>query len=197
MAPTRSDMNARLLPFALLLALGCQSAAPEAEVPVPTPAAEVEEPAPVDTAPPAEEAPEPAATEVEFADPMPPSAEEAAELASDLTPAITDGIYTVDQARRGAGVMAELCADCHGVEDWSGDAFRRRWNEESVYRMFAYIHENMPEAAPPFSLPREQVTDVLTYIFYLNGVPAGDTELGSDDDSLDDHWIVWVSADER
>ena len=43
----------------------------------------------------------------------------------------------------------------------------------------------------------EQVTDVLTYIFYLNGVPAGDAELGSDDDSLDDHWIVWVSADER
>lgn len=189
-------MNARLLPLALLLALGCQSAAPEADVPVPTPAAEPEEAAPAEVTPPVEEAPEPTA-EVEFADPMPPTAEEAAALASDKAPAITDGIYTLDQARRGAGVMAALCADCHGVEDWSGEAFRRRWNEESVYRMFAYIHENMPEAAPPFSLPRDQVTDVLTYIFYLNGVPAGDAELGNDDDSLDDHWIVWVSADER
>lgn len=186
-------MTARLLPFALLMALGCQSAAPETEVQVPTPpAAEVEEPAP-EVTPPVEETP---AVAVEFADPMPPSAEEAAELVSDLMPNISEGVYTVDQARRGAEVMATQCADCHGVEDWSGASFRGRWSEESVYRMFQYIHENMPEQAPPYSMPRDEVTDVLTYIFYLNGVPAGSAELGNDDDSLDDHWIVWVGGDE-
>ena len=46
----------------------------------------------------------------------------------------------------------------------------------------------------PWSLSRQQVTDVLTYILQINGLRAGDTELATDDDSIDDYWIAWGSG---
>ncbi len=46
----------------------------------------------------------------------------------------------------------------------------------------------------PWSLTRQQVTDVLTYILQLNGLPAGDVELGTDDDTIDDYWIAWSAT---
>ena len=111
--------------------------------------------------------------------------------ASDLTPNTLEGIYTPEQAQRGVEVWRNVCSDCHDAEDWTEPAFRDRWNEDSVYRFWYYIYESMPEGTPPYSLAREDVTDVLTYILQLNGVPAGETELGADDDSIGEHWLVW------
>ena len=51
----------------------------------------------------------------------------------------------------------------------------------------------LPNGAPPYSLTREQVTDVLTYILQLNGLPAGNGELGTDDDSIDQYWLRWAT----
>lgn len=102
-----------------------------------------------------------------------------------------DGVYTVDQARRGFGVYRQICSDCHEPTDWQDDAFLARWNGESVYRFWYYIFEQMPEGEPPYTLTREQVTDVVTYIFQLNGLPEGPAELGADEDSIDDHWLYW------
>ena len=44
----------------------------------------------------------------------------------------------------------------------------------------------------PGSLTRPQVTDALAYIFELNGLPPGPSELADDDDSIDDYWIIWT-----
>lgn len=106
-------------------------------------------------------------------------------------PTTMDGVYTAAQAARGRQVYETVCVDCHNTEDWVEDGFRERWNGESVWRFWHYIWEQMPNGEPPYSLPREQVTDVVTYILQLNEVPAGTTELGSDDDSLDVHWLVF------
>jgi hypothetical protein len=106
-------------------------------------------------------------------------------------PSTLDGIYTDVQADRGQAVYDNLCSNCHEAEDWLDPAFLARWNGESVYRFWNYIYQNMPEGEPPFSVPREQVTDALTFILRLNGLPTGNEELGADEDSIDDHWLIW------
>lgn len=102
-----------------------------------------------------------------------------------------DGVYTEAQALRGRKVFEDTCSACHQTEDWQDDLFLARWEGESVYRFWYYIYETMPDDMPPYALPREQVSDVMTYILQLNGLPSGDTELGSDDDSIDQHWLRW------
>ena len=106
-------------------------------------------------------------------------------------PNTLEGIYTSAQARRGREVFEDVCADCHQVEDWQDDLFLARWNGESVYRFWTYIWERMPNGEPPYSLPRESVSDVLSYILELNGVPAGTEEFGSDEDAVAEHWLYW------
>ena len=105
-------------------------------------------------------------------------------------PNTTHGIYTEAQAARGRDVFAAICSECHAPDDWTQQAFLDRWEEASVYRLWYWIYERMPHGAPG-SLTREQVTDALTYIFELNGLPPGDGELATDDDSIDDYWIIW------
>ena len=106
-------------------------------------------------------------------------------------PSTLDGIYTAAQAQRGRRVFENTCSVCHKTEDWQDGLFLARWEGESVYRFWFFIYETMPDDAPPYSLPREQVSDVLTYILQLNGLPSGDGELGSDDDSIGQHWLHW------
>ena len=105
-------------------------------------------------------------------------------------PNTTDGVYTAAQAERGLQVFNQICAECHQRADWTEPAFLDRWEELSVYRLWHWIYGRMPHGNPG-SLTREQVTDALTYIFQLNGLPSGDSELGTDDDSIDDYWIIW------
>ena len=105
-------------------------------------------------------------------------------------PNTTDGIYTEAQAARGRQVFGEVCAECHAPEDWTQEAFLARWEEASVFRLWYWIYERMPHGNPG-SLTRVQVTDALTYIFELNGLPPGPSELADDDDSIDDYWIIW------
>lgn len=124
--------------------------------------------------------------------PPPVSSPDAVVTTAELRePNTLEGIYTPAQAARGRQVFENICSECHKTEEWQDDGFRARWNGESVYRFWFYIYEQMPNGSPPYSLPRDQVSDVLTYILELNGLPPGDAELGSDDDSIDQHWLYW------
>ena len=105
-------------------------------------------------------------------------------------PNTMDGVYTAAQAQRGEGVFRAVCSECHEPADWTDQGFLNRWNEDSVFRLWYYIFERMPHGNP-MTLSRVQVTDALTYIFQLNGLPTGTAELGTDDDSIDDYWIIW------
>ncbi len=109
-------------------------------------------------------------------------------------PNTTDGVYTVAQAGRGLEVFRRICSECHEPADWTDPAFLDRWEEASVFRLWYWIYERMPHGNPG-SLTREQVSDALTYIFQLNGLPPGKTELGTDDDTIDDYWIIWTRPD--
>lgn len=124
----------------------------------------------------------------------PPTAAPAPEVSEDPTTA--DGIFTMAQAQRGEELFNEVCSECHDVEDWMDNAFRGRWEDQSVFQLWYYINDRMPYD-DPWSLSRQQVTDVLTYILDLNDLPTGDSELATDDDSIDDYWIAWSSDHRR
>jgi len=111
----------------------------------------------------------------------------------DEDPTTADGIFTVAQAERGAELFRNVCSECHDTVDWTDAGFRGRWQDESVFQLWYYINDRMPYDNP-WSLSRQQVTDVLTYILELNGLPHGEAELATDDDSIDDYWIVWSAT---
>ena len=105
-------------------------------------------------------------------------------------PTTADGIFTVAQAERGLQLYRDICSECHTTDDWTERGFRNRWEDESVFQLWYFINDRMPYE-DPWTLTRQQVTDVFTYILQLNGLPTGDTELATDDDSIDDYWIRW------
>lgn len=131
--------------------------------------------------------PVPAAT----ASPVPAAARSKADEPNTL-----HGIYSDAQADRGLQVYRQICSECHESQDWTDPAFLERWEEASVYRLWHWVYQRMPHGAPG-TLTRRQVTDALAYIFRLNGLPPGRAELGSDDDSLDDYWILWTKPAAR
>jgi mono/diheme cytochrome c family protein len=122
--------------------------------------------------------------------PEPAAAEEVEAAVDDSEASTLDGVYTVAQAERGHKLFQAVCSECHDAADWTDSGFLARWADQSTYQLWYYINDRMPYD-DPFSLTRQQVTDVMTYIFQLNGLPAGDSEMGTDDDSIDDYWIIW------
>jgi mono/diheme cytochrome c family protein len=94
-----------------------------------------------------------------------------------------DGVYTEEQALRGAQVTEDVCRECHDDEEFVG-AFIRSWAGASVAALYDDIYSLMPEDQPG-SLPPQQYADVIAYILQLNGLPAGEVELGAARESLE------------
>ena len=102
------------------------------------------------------------------------------------TKSVWDGVYTEEQAKRGAPVYAEQCASCHGPELMGGEMapplatgdFLAGWDGLTVGDLFERIRTSMPQNAPG-SLSGQQNADVLAFIFSANKFPAGSAELSS------------------
>lgn len=94
-----------------------------------------------------------------------------------------DGVYTEEQALRGAEVIEDVCRECHDDEEFVG-AFIRSWAGASVAALYDDIYSLMPEDQPG-SLPPQQYADVIAYILQLNGLPPGAIELGAARESLE------------
>jgi S-disulfanyl-L-cysteine oxidoreductase SoxD len=103
-----------------------------------------------------------------------------------------DGIYSADQAKRGAELYASTCSFCHGAQmegrapmpPLSGDAFTAKWSNQHLDALFEKIQTTMP-ATKPGSLTRAQNADITAFILSTNGYKAGTTDLPSDKDALD------------
>ena len=97
---------------------------------------------------------------------------------------VWDGVYTEEQAKRGAEVYAEKCAMCHGdslggVESapaLTGPAFYANWEGESLNALFERIRMSMPQDKPG-SLSRAQNADIVAHMLRVGGYPAGSTAL--------------------
>jgi len=107
------------------------------------------------------------------------------------TASIWDGVFTVEQARRGQTAYTGPCDRCHGYKldgasddpdmlptpPAAGRKFLRAWDGRSLAALFEYTQSTMPANNPGF-LTTQELVDVIAYMLLVSGVPAGDTELG-------------------
>jgi mono/diheme cytochrome c family protein len=104
---------------------------------------------------------------------------------------VWDGVYTQEQAKRGAAVYRQVCATCHGPQleggetagPLAGPQFTSNWNGVSVGDMLDRTRISMPQDRPG-TLSRQQIADVIAYVFSANEFPAGKTELARQPDLL-------------
>ena len=100
---------------------------------------------------------------------------------------VWDGVYTVEQAKRGKALYGKECASCHGAAlDGTGQApplagadFKKDWNGQTVDDLFEKMQTSMP-ADQPGRLSREQNADILAFLLTFNGFPSGAKELPTD-----------------
>ena len=97
---------------------------------------------------------------------------------------VNAGVYTAEQAKRGAAIYAENCAACHGetlagndpIPALAGADFQKKW--QNVGELFDKTSTSMPAMAPG-SLTGQQVADVLAHVLSVNKYPTGSTELAA------------------
>jgi mono/diheme cytochrome c family protein len=100
---------------------------------------------------------------------------------------VWDGVYTEQQAARGAVSFATNCARCHGgttndgedARSLAGERFWKSFRESTVDRLLDYVSRNMPNGAGG-TLSANVYADLVAYILSRNGLPAGASELTKD-----------------
>ena len=100
------------------------------------------------------------------------------------TRSVWDGVYTEEQAVRGASVYTDECSSCHGEDlagrdeapPLSGALFMGNWDGLTVGDLFERIRVSMPQGDPG-RLSRQQIADVLAHVLRFNRFPAGEAEL--------------------
>ena len=97
---------------------------------------------------------------------------------------VWDGVYTVDQAKRGAGLYALHCASCHGPALTGGEAappltgveFASNWSGLTLGDLFERIRTSMPQDDPA-KLSAQQKADILAHMLSVGMFPAGMSDL--------------------
>ena len=93
---------------------------------------------------------------------------------------IRDGVYSPEQAARGARLFESICMNCHEISEFTGEgAYLSEVEGEPLWDTFEYIWAEMPEDDPA-SLDPEEYAAVLAYIFESYGLPPGTTALPTD-----------------
>ncbi|HUQ79651.1 MAG TPA: cytochrome c [Gemmatimonadaceae bacterium] len=92
-------------------------------------------------------------------------------------------MYTESQAARGDTEHQNNCTSCHGTEKYAGDAFVKAWVGRTAFDLFDQLKTTMPDDNPG-GLSVQQYTDIVAYIFKVNGMPAGTDSLSSDPEAL-------------
>ena len=101
---------------------------------------------------------------------------------------VWDGVYTVEQAGRGAVQYTESCGACHAPDlrgnttspSLVGQSFAFLWGGSTLGELFGSVQQLMPPDRPN-SLPAQTYRDILAFILRANSYPAGEQELTSDD----------------
>ena len=105
-----------------------------------------------------------------------PGRAQGTEAAPTALTSVHDGVFTAEQADRGAQVFEQGCGRCHQPEQFMGPGFMGAWAGQTADVLFELIRTTMPEDNPS-SLRRKEYTDILAFLFRLNGMPAGETAL--------------------
>jgi S-disulfanyl-L-cysteine oxidoreductase SoxD len=105
---------------------------------------------------------------------------------------VWDGVYTAEQAARGAKVFETRCASCHGgdmtggpgIPGLAGIEFTAGWNNTTAWGLFDVMKGSMP-ADNPGGLSDAQYAELLAAIFEANKFPVGTAELSADRAALE------------
>ena len=98
------------------------------------------------------------------------------------------GVFTEEQAKRGAAAYNANCATCHGAELRSTDreiprlsdkSFNFSWVGKTIAEKFELIRSTMPPKEEK-SLEDQVYLDILTYILSFNKIPSGNQPLKPD-----------------
>jgi mono/diheme cytochrome c family protein len=98
------------------------------------------------------------------------------------TKSVWDGVYTQQQAARGATSFTTHCARCHSAEPndekkpVAGKAFWQSYRESTVDQLLDYISRNMPNGAGG-TLEASTYADLVAFILSRNDLPSGAAEL--------------------
>jgi mono/diheme cytochrome c family protein len=111
--------------------------------------------------------------------------------ASQAARSVWDGVYTSEQAQRGASEFASHCAACHGANlaglggapPLAGQKFLYNWDGLPLEALFDRTQITMPMDHPG-SLSREAAAAITGFILSSNGIPAGTTALSDDAETL-------------
>ncbi len=92
---------------------------------------------------------------------------------------VQSGVFTAEQAERGSHSFQGTCQDCHEPEEFSDGAYMDGWSGQTAGDMIDQIRSTMPQDNPG-SLKRKDYVDIAAYLFQLNALPTGDTEMDVD-----------------
>jgi mono/diheme cytochrome c family protein len=100
---------------------------------------------------------------------------------------VWDGVYTEQQAARGAATFASTCSRCHSADanageegrNIAGKAFWDGFRESTVDRLLDYVSRNMPNGAGG-TLSADTYADLVAFILSRNDLPSGPKELTKD-----------------
>jgi cytochrome c553 len=104
---------------------------------------------------------------------------------------IWEGVYTVEQAKRGGSEYQTECASCHGEDligqDMSpslvGIGFIFKWEGKNLQELYASMRYGMPQTAPG-SLSNSAYADLTAFLLSRNGYPFGASELSVNENEL-------------
>jgi mono/diheme cytochrome c family protein len=99
-------------------------------------------------------------------------------------PPIWAGVFSAEQAARGAEVIATHCTRCHGEgRALSGDVFMLHWEGHNLSKLFQKM-QTMPPKSGGAIVTDQQRLDAMAYVLQQNGFPAGSTDLQADEAAL-------------
>jgi quinoprotein glucose dehydrogenase len=94
------------------------------------------------------------------------------------TRSVQSGVYTGEQADRGAALFENTCASCHEPEEFGDGSYLDGWAGQTAHDLIEHIRATMPQDNPG-SLKRQEYVDIVAYMFRSNGCPPGDAEMDS------------------
>jgi quinoprotein glucose dehydrogenase len=110
---------------------------------------------------------------------------------------VRDGVFTVEQARRGQAAYTGPCDRCHGYKldgasddpdmlpapPVAGPKFLRKWNGRSLAALFEYLRATMPANNPGY-LSDGELADIVAYMLSMSSMPPGAEPLRPDWEGL-------------
>lgn len=92
------------------------------------------------------------------------------------TRTVQAGVFTQEQADRGAGIFENRCQACHQPDEFGGGLYLESWSGQTMGDLIEKIRTTMPEDSPG-SLARSEYVDVGAFFLSLNELPTGESEM--------------------